>query len=149
MKPSDQSRVARNYTRPHQSAGARRRQRYAKPMVLVFSSDDSLSRLVKGAVSAHYEVERCDNVVAVRASLQQSLLKVVIFDDDGVEKDTRGWVQAQIRRSAPDALKVYVASAHSAEGERRARARGAHYYTAKPIDRQQFLRVVRSFLEAQ
>jgi len=117
--------------------------------VLVYSSDDSLSRLVESAVPPRWEVARCNDVLAARECLGRTPLRVIIFDDDGVDGNTRGWMQAQIRRSAPDALKVYVASAHSEEGERRARASGAHYYTAKPVDRYQFLRVVRAFFEAQ
>ncbi len=117
--------------------------------VLVYSSDDSLSSLVESAVPPQWEVARCNDVLAAREWLGRAALRVIIFDDDGVDGNTRGWMQAQIRRSAPDALKVYVASVHTEEGERRARSGGAHYYTAKPIDTQRFLRVVRAFLEAQ
>jgi DNA-binding NarL/FixJ family response regulator len=116
--------------------------------VVVFSTDLSLRQLAETAVSSPFECIVHPNPYVGRDLVLKANVRVVVLDDESLDDDDRGWLVAQIRRRAPDARLVYVASNHTAANEKRVRANGAHYYTSKPIDSERFLRVVQAFLTA-
>jgi DNA-binding response OmpR family regulator len=121
---------------------------WVRPSALVFSGDPAVVDLVRRAVDREFEVDQCDDALVVRSLLTRPGLKLVVVDDEGVDGAAQGWVLAQIRRYAPDTLVAYIASAHDAERELRARSYSVQFYTAKPLDEERTLRVLRSFLRS-
>ncbi len=116
--------------------------------MVVFSSDQHVVSLAERALPAGWRLESVDDAVVGREALSRPNIQLVIVDDESVEEDSKGWLLDHIRRLAPRALMFYIAGSHSPEGERRARAYAAQYYTAKPLDPDQILRVLQSFLHA-
>jgi len=115
--------------------------------VVVFSTDLSLRQLAQIAAASPFDCIAHPDPYIGRDLVLKPNVRLVVLDDESLEDDDRGWLVTQIRRRAPNARLVYVASNHSAANEKRVRANGAHYYTAKPIDSERFLRVVRAFLQ--
>jgi len=117
-------------------------------MVVIFSADRELTALTEGAVQSPWKVESWEDPGVGREALARPNIKLVIVDDAAVQEEARGWLLDRIRRLVPQALLIYVANAHSAAEERRARAYAAQFYTAKPLDRDRIQRVIESFVRA-
>ncbi|HUY26525.1 MAG TPA: response regulator [Candidatus Binataceae bacterium] len=118
------------------------------PALVVLSEDDSIRALAAEATPPDWRVERHDGSVSGRELLNLLNIRIVILDDDKIEPGDRGWLLGRIRHAAPQAPILYVAEHHDSETERQARAGGAQYYCAKPIDRTVFIQVLGSFLRA-
>ncbi|HYB89619.1 MAG TPA: hypothetical protein VEC38_01100 [Candidatus Binataceae bacterium] len=114
--------------------------------MLVFSNDDAVQSLAAEAAVPPWSVERCTDVGESRSRLVKPGVRLVVVDDAAIEESTRGWVLEQIRKYAVRAMVVYIASDHSDQSERRARAFPVQYYTSKPLDHDRALRVLQSFV---
>ena len=84
-----------------------------------------------------------------REVFTQPNVRLVIFDDQAVEENDRGWLLAQIRKHFSGSSLLYVAGSQSDGNEKRARTNGAHYYVSKPLSLERFGYVLRSFLRTQ
>lgn len=116
-------------------------------VVALLSSDDDLARLVASAVEIPWRLERHSYAGGVLDFLQIARVRLIIVDDELVSENDRSWLLAQVRRNLGDADLLYVAGSHSPENERRARSKGAQYYTAKPIETDEFTHVLRGFID--
>jgi hypothetical protein len=116
------------------------------PIVALLSNDDNLARIVYSTVEVPWRLERHFYNRAVLEFMHPADVRLVIVDDESVRDAERGWLLAQIRRNLNDATLLYVAGSFGLENERRARGNGAHYYTAKPIDRDEFAGALRGFM---
>jgi DNA-binding NtrC family response regulator len=116
--------------------------------MVVFSVDQSVVEMAAAAAPSTWAVENCRDPHEARAVLGRPAIRLVILDDEAINESTRGWLLDRIHRYAPQALVIYVAASHDPENERRARASRVQYYTAKPLDTNRTLRVLRSFLNA-
>jgi DNA-binding NtrC family response regulator len=74
---------------------------------------------------------------------------MLILDDDVVVQKELGLMLAHLARHMGGMPLLYVAGQHDHEKERQARASGAHYYTSKPLEFDQFGRVLKSFLQVR
>ena len=114
--------------------------------LLLLSDDDALVKLVRAVIRPPWKIDHRENLD--RSDLfRQPNVRLVLVDDGVTKEGERGWLLGQIRQRASGVPLVYVADSHDLENERRARASGAHYYTSKPVDEQQFVQVLRSFLK--
>jgi hypothetical protein len=120
--------------------------RLAAPTLLLFSADRELTALVKKTVKAPWKIEVCEDPAIGREALSRPAVRLVIVDDGAVDEEARGWLLDRIRKFVPQALLIYIASAHSEADERRARSYSAQYYTAKPLDAGRTARVIDSFV---
>jgi DNA-binding response OmpR family regulator len=120
--------------------------RVTKPTLLLFSADRDLTALVKKTVKAPWKIELCEDPAIGREALARPSVRLVIVDDGTVDEEARGWLLDRIRKFVPQALLIYIASAHSEADERRARGYSAQYYTAKPLDPDRTARVIESFV---
>ncbi|MGH7813731.1 MAG: hypothetical protein ACREQI_06970 [Candidatus Binataceae bacterium] len=118
------------------------------PIALVISRDDAVMRMAAEAVRAPWTIEQSADSHGEWHRLARPGVKLVIIDDLGIDEAARGWLLGQARKHAPDAMIVYIASAHSPDSERRVRAHRVHYYTSRPIDRGRLQRVIASFANA-
>lgn len=116
------------------------------PALVLFSADKELVALVRKAVKAPWKVELCEDPAIGREVLSRPSVRVVIVDDGAVDEEARGWLLDRIRKFVPQALLIYIASAHTEADERRARGYSAQYYTAKPLDIDRTARVIESFV---
>ncbi len=112
-----------------------------KPAVLAVTRDDTLIDLVT-KVSGQRSVESRFDAPAAREFLLERNVRLVIVDDAAIAESERSWFLDQVRRWAPDAFVIYLASQHGPEVEKRARAHGALFYTAKPIDSERLTQVL-------
>ena len=119
------------------------------PTLLLLSADKSLVDLVNAVSGPHWKVSHHLNAHDKGDPLDRPNLKLVLLDDSAVEESERGWLLGQIRRRVPEASLLYITVQHSEENERRARAHGALYYIAKPIQGPLFTQVLKAFLKAQ
>ena len=119
------------------------------PTLLLLSADKSLVDLVNAASGPGWKVSHYLNAHDRGDPLDRPNLKLVLVDDSAVEESERGWLLGQIRRRVPEASLLYVTVQHSEENERRARAQGALYYIAKPLQAPLFTQVLKAFLKAQ
>lgn len=119
------------------------------PTLLLLSGDSSLVKLVREASAAPWRVEQYQSTLGERDLFARPNVRLVVVDDEVVEEGERGWLLGQIRLRTRGAPLMYVASSHDLENEKRARASGAHYYTSKPLDENQFVQVLQSFLKAR
>ena len=119
------------------------------PTLLLLSADKSLVDLVRTASGPDWNVSHHLNAHDRDDPLDRPNVKLVLLDDSAVEESERGWLLGQIRRRVPEALLLYVTVQHSEENERRARANGALYYIAKPLQAPLFTQVLKAFLKAQ
>ena len=115
------------------------------PTLLLFSGDKELATLVRKSVKAPWKIELCEDPAIGREVLSRPSVRLVIVDDGSVDEEARGWLLDRIRKFVPQALLIYIASAHSEADERRARGYAAQYYTAKPLDMDRTARVIESF----
>jgi len=115
-------------------------------VVALLSDDDELARIIASAVELPWRVERHFYTGGLFDFLQIAGVRLVIVDDELVRESDRSWLLAQVRRNLGDADLLYVAGSHSLENERRARSKGAHYYTAKPIQTDELTGVLKGFM---
>jgi DNA-binding NtrC family response regulator len=117
-------------------------------IILVFSQDESLLRMVADGLSDGWRLDNCREAGQARSFLIRSGVGVVVVDDGAIEETTRVWLLDQVRRWAPQALVAYIASNHSPEVERQARCHSVQYYASRPLDRDRTLRILKSFVGA-
>jgi len=117
-------------------------------MAAVFSRDDSILGLIRDGLTEVWRIDPCSEPNQARMFLQRADIRIVVIDDVAIDKPTRGWLLDQVRRWAPDALVIYIASEHSPEVERHVRSRGVQYYLSRPVDRDRTIRVLHSFAAA-
>lgn len=110
--------------------------------VLALTRDESLIALVSKASGTRRTEARSDPLSA-RSFLFERNVRLVVVDDGVIAEGERGWFLELVRRRAPDAFVVYLASEHDAEVEKRARSHGVLFYTAKPIDTARLTQVLR------
>lgn len=115
-------------------------------VVALLSNDDNLAHIVSSAVEGHWRFERHSYSGGLLDFLQIAGVGLAIVDDELVSESDRSWLLAQVRRNLGDAYLLYVAGSHSLENERRARSKGAHYYTAKPIETDELTGVLKGFM---
>jgi DNA-binding response OmpR family regulator len=115
------------------------------PTLVLFSVDKELTSLVRNCTPAPWCVELCENLAVGRDALSRPSVRLVIVDDGAVDEDAREWLLDRIRKFVPQALLIYIASAHTEADEKRARGYSAQYYTAKPLDMDRTARVIESF----
>jgi len=115
-------------------------------VVALLSNDDDLAQIVRSAVKMPWRLEHHFYNGAVTEFLQLPDVRLVVVDDESVNDGNRGWLLEQIRRNLDEATLLYVAGTHSVQNERRARANGAHYYTAKPIHGDELKSVLKGFM---
>ena len=120
--------------------------RVPAPILVLFSADKELTALVRKTVKTPWKIELCEDPVIGREALSRPSVRLVIVDDGAVDEEARGWLLDRIRKFVPQALLVYIASAHTEADERRARGYSAQYYTAKPLDIDRTTRVIQSFV---
>jgi hypothetical protein len=116
------------------------------PTLVLFSTDKELTALARKTVKAPWRIELCEDPAIDRGALSRPSVRVVIVDDGAVDEEARGWLLDRIREFVPQALLIYIASAHTEADERRARGYSAQYYTAKPLDTDRTARVIESFV---
>ncbi len=104
--------------------------------------------MAAAAAPSTWAIQNCTDPQEARGALARPGVRLVIMDDEAINESTRGWLLDRIHRYAPHALVIYVAASHDAESERRARASRVQYYTAKPLDQDRTLRVLKSFLNS-
>jgi DNA-binding NtrC family response regulator len=114
--------------------------------VALLSNDDNLANIVYPAVEMPWRLERQFYNRGVAEFLRLGNARLVIVDDEVVSEGDRGWLLAQVKRNLNDAMLLYIAGNHSIETERRARGKGAGYYTAKPIQSDEFRAVLQGFM---
>jgi hypothetical protein len=123
-----------------------------QPIMVVFSADPSVVKVLSSAVSDPWIVHHANPARIDPANSREVLLnpavKTVIVDDYQIEESNRGWLLDQVRKLAPNALIAYIAALHSEEGERRARSYQVQYYTSRPLDHDRTLRMIRAFANA-
>lgn len=119
------------------------------PTVLLLSDDQALANLVRGVVKQPWQLVRhgTDKFLSREVSAQPNV-RLVIFDDQAVGENDRGWMLAQIRKHFSGTSLLYIADAQSNGNEKRARTNGAHYYVSKPLSSERFGYVLQSFLQA-
>ncbi len=117
------------------------------PTILVLSNDASLRQLISDICPSSWQVESRPEPGPGRDLVLERNVRMVVVDDEVVSVAERGWFFNQINRLAPRAAKIYIASQHSAEVEKTARAHGALYYTSKPIDTGRLSRMVQAWLK--
>jgi DNA-binding NtrC family response regulator len=118
------------------------------PSLVVFSADDAVVRMAADAVPPSWSVNHYRDPNDARSILSKPGTRLAVIDDEAILDSTLGLLVERIHRHAPQAFVLYVASSHSVEIERRARALGVQYYTAKPLDYDRTVRVLRSFARA-
>jgi DNA-binding NtrC family response regulator len=119
----------------------------ARAMV-VFSADPRVVEMAAAAAPSTWAVQNCADPHDARGVLARPGVRLVILDDEEINESTRGWLLDRIHRYAPLSLVIYVAASHDLENERRARASRVQYYTAKPLDKDRTLRVLKSFVNS-
>ena len=117
-------------------------------VALVFSQDESIIGLIRDGLTDGWRMDPCSEPNQARMFLQRADIRIVVIDDVAIDKPTRGWLLDQVRKWAPDALVIYIASEHSPEVERHVRSRGVQYYLSRPVDRDRTIRVLHSFAAA-
>jgi DNA-binding NtrC family response regulator len=104
------------------------------PTILALSDDSSLVELLLKTCSRPWKVKVTDDFTSYLNLVSDGECRVVVVDDEKLVEADRGWLLNRIQNSMPQAFIVYVASQHSPDVERTARARGAGYYLSKPLD---------------
>jgi hypothetical protein len=105
---------------------------------LVLTRERSLAALVERATDGSLVVEVHSGIRKAHDRLAWGDTRLLVVDDYVLAEHERGWFLDRARRIAPDAFIVYVASRHSPDVERKARARGVAYYTSRPLDEERF-----------
>ena len=118
-----------------------------RPTVVVLTRDVSLQRLVSGICASPWAVESSSDPSPGRNFVLDHNVRMVVIDDEVVPAPERGWLCNQVNKLAPGAALIYVAAQHSAEVEKIARAHGAFYYTAKPLDAARLSAMLQAWLK--
>ena len=118
------------------------------PSLVIFSADKEVSTLIKKIAAAPWKIECCEDPTIAREALSSPNVRLVVVDDGAVDEEARGWLLDRIRRFVPQALLIYIASAHSPNNEMRARRYSAQFYTAKPLDLDRTARVIQAFIRS-
>jgi|SRR5208337_863987 len=117
--------------------------------VLLLSDDEALTNLVLATVRHPWKLVRHGaDKYGSREVFTQPNVRLVIFDDQAVAENKRGWLLTQIRKHFSGTSLLYIAAIQSDGNEKRARTNGALYYTAKPLALERFGYILRSFLQA-
>lgn len=115
------------------------------PDILVISDDGPLICSAQQACGGHYALEIAP--LANRSLLSSnSPIGTIVIDDQVLPETQRAERLAELRVRAPHASLIYVATNHSVEYEKWARAMGVNYYISKPIDNASFTAVLAKFL---
>jgi CheY-like chemotaxis protein len=104
------------------------------PVLLLLTRDAAFRSLVAGTCKSCCRVEETESCDSCLEAALNSNVDLVVVDDGALPADERDWFMRRVSRLIPQPSIIYVASTHSAEIEREARARGAAYYTSKPIE---------------
>ena len=118
-----------------------------RPTVLVLSGDQSLQMLVSSVCESPWAMEVGSDPNDALGSALSRNIRVVVLDDEGVPAAERAWLCNRISKLASDAVLIYIAAQHSEEVEKIARAHGAVYYTAKPLDSDRLSTMLQSWLK--
>lgn len=113
----------------------------------MLTRDASLQRLISGICGSPWAVESSADPSPGRNLVLDHNVRMVVIDDEVVPVPERGWLCNQVNKLAPDAALIYVASQHSAEVEKTARAHGAICYTAKPLDAARLSTMLQAWLK--
>ncbi len=124
------------------------RETLLRPKVVLFSSDEKIADLVRTAIPERWRIEHQPTPEDGLKILTQPNVRLVIFDDEGIEEGDRDWILGLARKWAPSAPLMYVAANHDGATEQRARTGGAQYYASKPIDEERVMSVLQSFQRA-
>jgi hypothetical protein len=116
------------------------------PVVVVLSEDNGLTQLVGSIIRSPWRLESCRYGDGLAGLQRLHDVRLAIIDDQAVAERERGWLLTQVHKHLPGATLLYVAGVHTAENERRARANGAGYYTARPIQNDRLGCVLKAFM---
>lgn len=106
------------------------------PAVLLLTRDPAFRALVTSACESCCRVAETESCDACLETVLNENIDLVVVDDGALPADEREWFMRRVSRLVPQPSIIYVASRHSAEVEREARACGAAYYTSKPVEAQ-------------
>ena len=120
----------------------------SKPSIAILSSDPAIAESAQHVAHRRWRIEQGRWEANDGSFPSVPGLRIVVFDDETVPQADRVLALGRIRKRAPNASMLYVASRHDTGTERQARINGAQYYCSKPIDRSQFEAVLDSFLRA-
>jgi DNA-binding NtrC family response regulator len=118
-----------------------------RPTVVMFTRDVSLQQLFSNICAASCTVESNSDPSFARTLVLDRNVRMAVIDDEVVPTSERAWLCSQINKLAPKAALIYVASQHSAEVEKTARAHGAMYYTAKPLEADRLGSILQAWLK--
>lgn len=118
-----------------------------RPTILVLTRDASLRQLISDVCPSPWAVESQSEPGPSRDLTLERNVRMVVIDDEVVSAPERGWLCNQINKLAPEAAMIYIASQHSAEVEKTARAHGALYYTSKPLDSGRLSKLLQAWLK--
>lgn len=133
--------------RPHASDPSVPKPPKQRPMVFVLTRDQSLKRLISNICAPSWLVETSPDPSFGHELMLERSVRMLIIDDEVIPAAERGWFCNQINKLAPDAAFVYVASQHSSEIERTARANGAMCYLAQPLDSARLTTMLQAWLK--
>ncbi len=102
------------------------------PTILAFTNDQQVLDLMLRNCGI-WRVDTQDFVLYFKR-VESEKCGVVVLDDERILKRDRGWSLYKIQQLMPEAFVIYIASQHSPETEKTARARGAGLYLSKPVD---------------
>ncbi len=116
------------------------------PDILVISNDALLISSARQASGGRYTLKVAPD--AENSALRfDSGVDTIVLDDYVVPETRRGNRLAYLRARLPRASLIYVATRHSIDYEKWARAMGVSYYVSRPIDSASFTALLASFLE--
>jgi len=152
VKPQDNKDASRLVARMPQEHNAAPRPSPAplapkRPTIVVLTRDGSLQRLISGICASPWVVESSAEPGPGRDLVVEHNARMIVIDDEVVPAPERGWLCNQINKLAPEAALIYIASQHSAEVEKTARAHGAIYYTARPLDTARLSSMLQAWLK--
>ncbi len=104
------------------------------PTILAFTNDQQVLDLLLRNCGTIWQVDTRHDFVPYFKRVESKKCGVVVLDDERILKQDRGWSLNKIQQLMPEAFIIYIASQHSPEIEKTARARGAGLYLSKPVD---------------
>jgi DNA-binding response OmpR family regulator len=115
---------------------------------ILLTGDEALADLVARATQHRLRIDVCGGPRPVPDLLAGGDTELLVLDDAILAEHERAWLLERVRR-LDDAFVVYVASRHSAEIEKVARAHGVDYYTSRPIDGSRLELALRGWMRTQ